>query len=364
MIPIYQPEITESEKKNVLACLDSTWISSKGAFIERFETNFAKFVGAKHAVGVCNGTAALHVALLALGIQAGDEVLVPALTYIASANAVKYCGATVRFVDVCPTTWQIDPEDVKRKLTPKTKAIMPVHLYGFPCDMEQIGAIAKQHNLFVIEDCAEAFGTRYKGQHVGTFGDVATFSFFGNKTISCGEGGMVVTNQTAISDTVRHLKGQGLAQDQEYIHDVLGYNYRLTNIQAAIGVAQLERAETTLNAKRQLAQNYKERLAHLPLTFPPEDKSCVNSYWMCAFLATDEAERDHIREQLKARQIETRPFFPSLHLMPYYSGKQGDLPIAESLSKRGLNVPSWPGLTQQHIALICATIEESFACRY
>ncbi len=360
MIPIYKPEITETEKKNVHACLKSSWISSKGEFVPLFERKFANFISVKHAASVCNGTVALHLALLSLGIKEGDEVLVPSLTYIASANAVKYCGATPRFVEVCPTTWQIDPDDIVRKLSPKTKAIMPVHLYGYPCDMEGICEIAAKHRLFVIEDCAEAFGTMYKGKHVGTFGDVATFSFFGNKTISCGEGGMVVTNDSATDATVRHLKGQGLAKNKEYVHDVLGYNYRLTNIQAAIGVAQLERAYATLKAKRMLAELYKSHLSHLSLTFPPEEKECVNSYWMCSFLAKDGRQRDWIRERLKERSIETRPFFTPLHLMPFYEGNIGDLPIAESLSERGLNLPSWPGLTEEQVALICSTIEECF----
>ena len=360
MIPVYQPEITEIEKKYVQKCLDSSWISSKGEFVSRFENDFASYISSKYASTVSNGTVALHLALICLGIKEGDEVLVPALTYIASGNAIKYCGALPRVVDVCEKTWQMDPSDIARKLSPKTKAIMPVHLYGFSCDMDPICALAKAHNLFIIEDCAEAFGTYYKGRHVGTFGDVATFSFFGNKTITCGEGGMIVTNNSTIHEQIGHLKSQGLAKNQEYVHDALGYNYRLTNVQSAIGCAQLERADSILKAKRELAWRYKNALSHLPLIFPPDDPNCINSFWMCSFLAESREQRDFIRKRLKERNIETRPFFTPLHLMSFYDGEEGDCPVSESLSMRGLNLPSWPGLSEEQIALICSTIEDCF----
>ncbi|EFG9803382.1 GDP-perosamine synthase RfbE/PerA, partial [Escherichia coli] len=241
--PVYQPSLTGKEKEYVNECLDSTWISSKGNYIQKFENKFAEQNHVQYATTVSNGTVALHLALLALGISEGDEVIVPTLTYIASVNAIKYTGATPIFVDSDNETWQMSVSDIEQKITNKTKAIMCVHLYGHPCDMEQIVELAKSRNLFVIEDCAEAFGSKYKGKYVGTFGDISTFSFFGNKTITTGEGGMVVTNDKTLYDRCLHFKGQGLAVHRQYWHDVIGYNYRMTNICAAIGLAQLEQAD-------------------------------------------------------------------------------------------------------------------------
>ena len=238
-IPIYQPDLSGNEKKYVADCLESTWISSKGKYIPLFENSFAKYVGVKHAAAVCNGTVAIHLALLTLGVGPGDEVIVPTLTYIASVNAISYVGATPVFCDSLYSTWQMDVADVEKKITAKTKAILAVHLYGHPCEMDPLVALCKQHGIFLIEDCAEALGSLYSEKHVGTFGDIATFSFFGNKTITTGEGGMVVTNDETLIERTRHFKGQGLAQHREYWHDVIGYNYRMTNIEAAIGLAQL-----------------------------------------------------------------------------------------------------------------------------
>ncbi len=209
-IPVYKPSLAGNEKKYVNACLDSTWISSKGRFIAEFEQKFASYIQGSYATTVSNGTVALHLALLTLGIGPGDEVIVPTLTYIASVNAIAYVGATPVFVDSLEQTWQVDPEDIKRKITSKTRAILIVHLYGQPCEMDAIVKIAKDHNLFLIEDCAEAFGSKYKGRHVGTFGHIATFSFFGNKTLTTGEGGMVVTEDPLLFDRAVCLKGQGL----------------------------------------------------------------------------------------------------------------------------------------------------------
>jgi perosamine synthetase len=285
MIPVYQPSLGGREKEYVNQCLDTTWISSKGEFISRFEQGFAKFIGAEHATTVNNGTVAIHLALEALGIKAGDEVIVPTLTYIASVNTIAQTGATPVFVDSIEETWQIDPADVRRKITPKTRAVMVVHLYGLPCDMDEIMKICQEHNLLLVEDCAEAFGTYYKGQHVGTFGDVATFSFFGNKTITTGEGGMVVVKDESVARRAFHLKNQGVSQSREYWHDILAYNYRMTNICAAIGLAQLERAPEILAQKRQIAQWYSEGLEGLPLKVHREQadtthsSGCAPSWW-------------------------------------------------------------------------------------
>jgi len=357
-IPIYQPSLIGNEKKYVNECLDSTWISSKGRFIGEFETKFAECTGVKYAASVCNGTVALHLALIALGIGPGDEVIVPTLTYIASVNAIAYTGAIPVFVDSLESTWQMDPEDVKRKISPKTRAIMAVHLYGHPCDMDLLVAIAKDNGLFLIEDCAEAFGSIYKGKHAGTFGDVATYSFFGNKTITTGEGGMVVTDDETLNDRIVHFKGQGLAKHRQYWHDVIGYNYRMTNICAALGLAQLEQAELFLKQKRQLASWYRELLQDTPVVLHEEVGDVVHSFWMCSILVGDPAQRDPLRDALAEHGIETRPLFYPVHTMPMYAHKFQRHTVAENLGWRGINLPSWPGLEKDKVEFICSRIRD------
>lgn len=355
-IPVYQPDLTGNEKRYVLECLDSSWISSKGRFIAEFESGFANFVGAKHAIGVCNGTVALHLALVTLGLGPGDEVIVPTLTYIAAVNAIAYTGATPVFVDSLPDTWQMDPADVRRKLTPRTKAIMAVHLYGHPCDMETLASIAREKGIFLVEDCAEAFGTRYRNRHVGVFGDIACFSFFGNKTITTGEGGMVVTNDKTLFERARHFKGQGLAAHREYWHDVIGYNYRLTNICAAIGLAQLERAEEFITKKRQLTDAYRKELAGLPVTMQGEHGDATSSHWMISILVENATDREPLRDRLRENGIETRPLFYPAHTMPMYSSHYQRYPVAENLAWRGINLPSWPGISAAQVSEICSVV--------
>jgi perosamine synthetase len=357
-IPIYAPDLGERERSNVMECLTSSWISSKGAFIPRFEQGFADYIGAPFAASVCNGTVALHVALAALGIGPGDEVIVPTLTYIASANAVAYTGATPVFCDSGPCDWQMSVEDVRARITPRTRAIMPVHLYGGACDMVALTALARQHELLLIEDCAEAIGTLIGDRHVGTFGDVSTFSFFGNKTITTGEGGMVVSRERALHERVIHLKGQGLAHNRQYWHDVIGYNYRMTNICAAIGVAQLERADHFLERKRAIAARYRANLADLPLAFQGEAEGVRHSHWMVSFLAPQASQRDALRDALAAKGIETRPVFFPIHTMPMYAAGQPDLPVAQDIAARGVSVPSWPGLPASDVDRVCDAVRE------
>jgi perosamine synthetase len=340
----------------VLECLDSTWISSKGKFIGLFEDGFARTVTARHATSVCNGTVALHLALLALGIGPGDEVIVPTLTYIASVNAIAYTGATPVFVDSLADTWQMDPEDVRRKLTPRTRAIMAVHLYGHPCDMDSLCAITKEHGLFLVEDCAEAIGTLYKGRPVGTFGDIGTFSFFGNKTITTGEGGMVVTNDETLHARMVHFKGQGLAAHRQYWHDVIGYNYRMTNICAAIGLAQLEQLAVFAARKKEIAARYSRNLAGSRVGFHGEAPGASHSYWMCSILVEQPGQRDLLRDHLAECGIETRPVFYPAHTMPMYANKFQRHPVAEDLGWRGINLPSWPGLKDEQVDLVCQEI--------
>jgi len=355
-IPVYQPTLSGNEKKYVNECLDSNWISSKGRFVREFEQHFGEYTGVKHATGVSNGTVALHLALMALGVGPDDEVIVPTLTYIASVNAIAYTGATPVFVDSLQDTWQMDPQDVRRKITPRTKAIMAVHLYGHPCDMDAIQSIAKEHELFVVEDCAEAFGTLYKGKHVGSFSDIATYSFFGNKTITTGEGGMVVTDDETLFDRAVHFKGQGLANHREYWHDVIGYNYRMSNICAAIGLAQLEQADEFISRKRQIAEWYKAALQGQPVTVHGEFGAVRHSYWMVSILVEKAQQRDPLREVLTAAGIETRPLFYPIHTMPMYAQKFQRHPVAENLGWRGINLPSWPYLSKEQVERICLEI--------
>lgn len=355
--PVYKPSLSGNEKLYVNQCLDSTWISGMGKFVDKFQDRFAKFIGSKHAAAVCNGTVALHLALEALGVGEGDEVIVPTLTYIASVNAIGYTGAKPIFVDSIEDTWQLDPKDVERKITPATKAILCVHLYGHPCDMASLKNITEKYNLFLIEDCAEAIGTEYDGIHVGNFGDVSTFSFYGNKTITTGEGGMVTTNDTTLHERIVHLKGQGLAKYREYWHDAIGYNYRMTNICAAIGLAQLEQIDEILDRKRQIANWYRDAFRGSGYELHIESKNVVHSYWMCTVLIPDEIDRQEIKTFLVEHGIETRPMFYPIHTMPIYSKKYEKHPIAEKLARRGMNLPSYPGLSKQNIIEIVSTIK-------
>ncbi len=358
--PVYQPNLSGNEKKYVLECLDSTWISSKGKFIKKFEENFSKFTGIKNSVAVSNGTVALHIALLALGIGKDDDVIVPTFTYIASVNAIQYTGAKPIFVDSNPVTWQIDPKKIEEKISEKTKAIMAVHIYGHPCDMDELSKIANKYNLFIIEDCAEAIGTYYNGKHAGTFGHISTFSFFGNKAITTGEGGMVCTNDDNLADLSIRLKGQGLAKDQEYYHDIIGFNYRMTNICAAIGCAQLERVDQILTDKIRVAQTYIEKLKGLPIEYHKKTGKVKHSYWMFTILASSENERTKLRSYLKENGIETRPTFHPVHLMPMYFVDDFSFPVAEDLGSRGINLPSYPDLNEDDVDFICEKIIECY----
>src|ERR1700693_1488891 len=359
-IPIYQPSLTGNEMQYVSECLRSGWISSKGTYVKEFEKRFSTYTGVRYAATVSNGTAALRLALVALGIGPGDEVIVPTLTYISAVNAITYTGATPVFVDSLPNTWQMDSEDVKRKITPKTRAIMAVHLYGHPCDMDELVSISNKKSLFLIEDCAEAFGSLYKDRHVGNFGHIATFSFYGNKTSTTGEGGMVITNDETLHDRVVHFKGQGLAEHRQYWHDVVGYNYRMTNICAAIGLAQLEQADKFIGKKRKISGWYSEELKKIPLEIHQEVGNVRHSYWMFSVLATDASDRDPLRDHLAKAGIDTRPLFYPVHTMPMYSTKFQRHVVAEGLGWRGINLPSWPGLDKGDVKFVCNEITQFY----
>lgn len=358
MIPIAEPLLGEEELNNVIKAIKSGWISSKGKFIPEFEEKFVRYCGAKYGVATSNGTVALHLALTALGIKEGNEVIVPTLTFIATANAVRYTGATPVFVDSHPDYWCIDPEKVEEAITSRTRAITPVHLYGHPCDMDAILDIAKRHNLYIIEDAAEAHGAEYKGRKVGSFGDIGCFSFYGNKIITTGEGGMCLTNDERLADNMRILRDQGMNPNKRYWHDIIGFNYRMTNVQAAIGVAQLERIDSLIKQKRENAGLYNELLEDVDgISFPPEASWAKSVYWMYSIIVEDNfgISRDELMLKLKKQRIDTRPFFYPIHTMPPYRDCLR-LPVAEELSRKGLNLPSGATLKEEHIRRIAGLL--------
>lgn len=350
-IPVYRPDLSGNEKRYVLSCLDSTWISSLGAFIERFEAAMATATGAPHAISVCNGTVALHLALHCLDIGPGDEVIVPSFTYIASVNTIAQTGATPVFAESRSADWLLDPADVERRITPRTKAILPVHLYGAACDMAALGAMARRHGLRVIEDCAEALGTTIGGQHVGTFGDIGTFSFFGNKTVTTGEGGMVIAADNALAQRLRMTKGQGQSLTRRYWHEMLGFNYRMTNIAAAIGLAQIERLDAVLARKRAIGADYRRLLSELPVTFQVRGEAVASSDWLVSLLLPEGTDRERLMAGMADLGIETRPVFYCAHTMPMYA-KGEHFPVAENIAARGISLPSYPQLSTDDLTRV------------
>ncbi len=358
-IPVYEPDLSGNELKYVTDCLQSGWISSLGHYVTDFEEQFSRFCGVKHSISVSNGTTALHLALLALDVGPGDEVIVPTLTFIATANAVTYTGARPVFVDSERTTWNLDPASIEEKITPRTRAIMVVHIYGHPVDMDPVLEIASRHNLYVIEDAAEAHGAEYKGRRAGSLGDVACFSFYGNKIITTGEGGMVTTDDPELAERARFLKDHAMSSTKYYWHSRVGYNYRLTNVQAAIGLAQLENVAQRIEKKRHIARAYSARLEKVKgLTLPVEEAWAKNVYWMYSVLVEDDygLDRDGLMARLKKAGIDSRPFFYPLHTLPPYAGSGERFPVAEELARKGLNLPSASTLTEQDIDRVCKII--------
>jgi perosamine synthetase len=343
-IPVAAPALVGNELAYVRECLETTWISSAGEFIERFEHAFAEFCGARYAVACCNGTAALHLALLCAGIGPGDEVILPALTYVACANMVVACGATPILVDSEPGTWNLDPDAVAAAVSDRTRAILAVHLYGHPADVDALRAVANRHGLRLVEDAAEAHGAVYRGRPVGSLGDVGAFSFFGNKIVTTGEGGMVVTDDQEVAQRARLLRGQGQDPDRRYWHVVRGFNYRMTNVAAAIGVAQLERADWHLARRRELAAHYREALEPVAgVELAPQADWARPAHWMTCVRLTDGApDRADVMRALDERGIETRPVFHPLHELPIYAdaAAPGSFPIAEDLGARALCLPT------------------------
>lgn len=363
-ISVAEPKLAGNERKYVLDCLDTNWISSNGKYIGAFEEAFASFCGVKHAVAANNGTTALHLALVALGLEPGDEVIIPTVTYIATANAVRYCGATPVLVDVCADTMNIDPKVIEAKITPRTKGIIPVHLYGHPADMTPISAIARKHGLWVLEDAAEAHGAEVDGKRVGGLGECATFSFFGNKIVTTGEGGMVTTNDDELATKLRLYRGQGVDPTRRYWFPVIGYNYRMTNIQAAIGLAQMETIEAALEDRKALAKMYDEALAPLKdlLVLPETQAGMRHVYWMyTVFLRQgDEARRNAVMQSLDEAGVETRPVFYPMHVLPPYK-EDTVYPVADEWAQRGMNLPTHQFLTQSDIDRVATSLSKALA---
>ncbi len=368
-IPVAEPVLTGNELKYVSECITTNWISSQGPFVRRFESEFAARLGVPHALAVSNGTVALHLALAAFGVGPGDEVIVPDLTFAATINAVLYAGATPVIVDVDPSTWNMDPTAVAAAITPRTRAMIPVHLYGQPAEMDALMALAERHGLTVIEDAAEAAGASYKGRPCGAIGHAGTFSFFSNKLITTGEGGMIVLRDDAAADRARMLRDHGMDPARRYWHNEVGFNYRLTNMQAALGCAQLEKFDEFLARKLQIAEAYRKRLASIDgIQLPARLPQCVNSYWAFSFIADMRRfglTRDAFLARLAAAGIETRPLFYPLHEMPPYRAyaRGQEFPHATRLSANGLSLPSAVTLGDAMIDYICGVIERSLATR-
>lgn len=362
IIPVCEPQMDGNEEKYVTQAVRSNWISSAGRFITEFENLFAEKVGARYGVACSSGTTALHLGLATLGIGPGDEVIVPTFTMIASPNSVAYTGAKIVLVDSEAETYNMDISQVESKITPRTKAIMPVHTYGHPVDMDGLLDIARRHNLFVIGDTAEAHGAEYKGHPIGGLGDLATYSFYANKIISTGEGGMITTNNAEIAGLARNLRDHAFSRERHFWHKYLGYNFRMTNLQGAVGLAQTERFEALVECRRRNALLYNEFLADVPgLTLPPEREWAKSVFWMYSVLVGPAfgKNRDQLRQALAKRGIETRTFFIPIHLQPIYYAEFGrqEFPIAEMLCERGVYLPSAPTLTRREIEFITVSIK-------
>ena len=369
--PIAQPVLNGNERKYLIDAFDSTWISSQGKYIAEVEEKFATFCGVEVALTCFNGTVALHLALLAIDLQPGDEVIIPAVTYIATANAVEYMGGKPVFVDIRPDTLNIDENAIEKSITNKTKAIIVVHIYGHPCEMDTIMAIAGKHNILVIEDAAEAHGAIYYSnidgkkvaKQVGSIGDLGTFSFFANKIITSGEGGMVTTNNPKYAETIRLLKDQGMSTEKRYWFPVIGYNYRMTNLQAAILLGQLEKVEWHLAQRRRIAERYITNLKDNPLiVIPPELENVKSSYWMFTMVLSGRIahRRDEVMAELRNRGVDSRPiFYPLPEMPPYFEeNHKVSYPISFESSYAGFNLPSSNYLTNEDIDFICGEVND------
>ena len=365
---VCEPFLNGNETKYVMDAVSTGWISSSGSYVNRFEEEFAKYCDVKHGIAVCNGTVALHLAMAALGIGKGDEVIIPAFTMIATAFAVCYTGAVPGFVDADKDTWNIDVTKIEEKITPRTKAIIPVHVFGNPCDMDAITQIARKHNLYIVEDAAEAHGATYKGRKVGSFSDIACFSFFANKNVTTGEGGMCVTNDDNMARQCRYFKNVCFNPDgpRDYLHQDIGFNYRMSNIHAALGLAQTEKADEYKKMRMTNHSLYKKYLSDVDgIIFQKDEESSENVGWMNTIIIDPVKyghTRDELIEHLKANNIDTRLLFKSMHIQPslrkYGCDCSGEYPVTEWLSENGFYLPSASNLEESDIAYICGVIKD------
>lgn len=374
IIPVNQPLLGEREVEYVTQCIRTGWVSSAGRFIEEFEQRWAEYCGRRYGVAVCNGTAALQIAVAALGLEPGDEIIIPTFTIISCALAVVYGGGVPVLVDSDPRTWTMDINQLADRITPRTKALMPVHIYGHPVDMDPVLELAERHGLAVIEDAAEAHGATYlSGRHSGKqtwrrsggLGTVSCFSFYANKLITTGEGGMVLTDDPNLADKARSLRNLCFQSGRRFFHDELGYNFRMTNLQAALGLAQVERIDQIVERKRWMGQAYTSRLQNIPmLQLPVEEQWARSVYWMYGIVISDEARMDAVTfaQKLEERGVQTRPFFLGIHEQPVFQRRglfcNEHYPVAEHLARWGLYLPSGMAITELQLERVAQTIRE------
>ena len=367
-IPVCEPFLNGNELEYITDAVRTGWISSSGKYVQLFEKKFAEYCGVKYGISACNGTQALHLALVSLGIGPGDEVIIPDFTMIASAFAVCYTGAKPVFVDAEPVTWNIDMEKIEDAISPRTKAIMPVSIFGHPCEMDTIDEIAKDHNLSVVEDAAESHGAEYKGRKTGSLADITAFSFYANKNLTTGEGGMVVTDDESLHKKALYYKNLCFALDapREYVHNNIGFNYRMSNIHAAIGLAQVERADQYRAMRIRNSELYQKYLRGVPgIKFQKTKKDVIHVHWMNGILV-DPARYGHNREELvlhlKENNIDSRLFFIGMHrqrsLLRYGCDSSGQYPVSDYLGANGFYLPSGSGLTEEQIMRICRVIKK------
>lgn len=368
-VPVNQPLLDGNEKKYLNECIDTGWISSEGPFVARFEKEFAAYVDRQYAVAVCNGSVAIDAAIAALEIGPGDEVILPTFTIVSCATSIVRAGAVPVVVDSDPSTWNIAVDAIESKITPKTKAIMVVHIYGLPVDMDPILALCKKHSLYLIEDAAEAHGQTYKGRKCGSFGDVSTFSFYPNKLVTTGEGGMVVMNSPEIAKRCQSLRNLCFIPSQRFYHEELGWNFRMTNIQAALGVAQLERAQSFAEKKRAMGKLYQELLQPLNqyLELPLAATSYAeNIYWVFGLVLKDSVPFDaaEVMKKLGSLGVGTRPFFWPMHEQPVFKKlglfAQESCPVAERIARRGFYIPSGLAITKEEIEFVVTQLKRVF----